>query len=192
MKSDALFEAIVSQHYKPLYRFAMSLTRSEADAWDLTQDTFSIWAEKGHQLRDLSKVKTWLFTTLHRVYLQRRRRQVRFSHFNLDDVHEELPSVAPADINRLDSSQVLSALARIDQVFQSAVALFYLEDYSYKEIALILEVPLGTVKSRILRGLLQLRKVLSDQQSAPTPWEIESSGTKAPVAWRNYPATCES
>lgn len=192
MKPVDHFEAIVSQHYKPLYRFAMSLTRSESDAWDLTQDTFTIWAEKGHQLRDLTRVKSWLFTTLHRAYLQRLRRHVRFSHFSLEDMQDELPSVAPADINQLDSSQVLSALARIDQVFQSAVALFYLEDYSYKEIAQILEVPLGTVKSRILRGLVQLRKILSDDQPAPTSWEIASTGTKGPVPWRNYTTVCES
>src|SRR2546430_2180512 len=56
------FEAIVNEHYEPLYRFAMSLTRAESDAGDLTQHTFYIWATKGHQLRDRTKVKTWLFT----------------------------------------------------------------------------------------------------------------------------------
>jgi hypothetical protein len=56
------FEQIVSQHYKPLYRFAVSLTRTEAYACDLTQQTFYIWATKGHQLRDRSKGKSWLFT----------------------------------------------------------------------------------------------------------------------------------
>jgi RNA polymerase sigma-70 factor (ECF subfamily) len=60
------FELLVSQFYEPLYRFAFSLTGTEADACDLTQQTFYIWATKGHQLRDRSKVKSWLFTTLHR------------------------------------------------------------------------------------------------------------------------------
>ena len=58
MNSTELFEAIVSDYYEPLFRFAMSLTRSESDAGDLTQQTFYIWARKGHQLRDVSKVKT--------------------------------------------------------------------------------------------------------------------------------------
>ena len=61
MNSADQFEAIVGEHYEPLFRFAMSLTRSKPEAWDLTQQTFYIWATKGHQLRDLSKVKTWLF-----------------------------------------------------------------------------------------------------------------------------------
>ena len=69
------FETIVSDHYEPLYKFALSLTRAESDARDLTQHTFYIWATKGHQLRDASKVKTWLFTTLHRAFLEARRRQ---------------------------------------------------------------------------------------------------------------------
>jgi RNA polymerase sigma-70 factor (ECF subfamily) len=49
------FEALVSQYYASLYQFAFSLTRSESDACDLTQETFYIWAAKGHQLKDLKK-----------------------------------------------------------------------------------------------------------------------------------------
>src|SRR5712671_2712561 len=67
------FEQIVAQHYEPLYRFAFSLTRAEADACDLTQQTFYLWATKGHQLRDPSKVKSWLFTILHREFLRVRK-----------------------------------------------------------------------------------------------------------------------
>src|SRR6266536_2870886 len=58
------FERVVAQYYEPLYQFAFSLTRSEAEACDLTQQTFYVWATKGHQLREVAKVKTWLFTTL--------------------------------------------------------------------------------------------------------------------------------
>ena len=64
------FETVVAGYYEPLYRFAISLTRSEADACDLAQQTFYMWATKGHQLRDPSKVKSWLFTTLHRAFLE--------------------------------------------------------------------------------------------------------------------------
>src|SRR5947208_1164233 len=154
------FEAIVNEHYEPLYRFAMSLTRAESDARDLTQHTFYIWATKGHQLRDRTKVKTWLFTTLHRAFLEARRRQTRFPHHQLEEVSEQLPAFCPELANHLDASQVLSALARVDEVYQAAVALFYLEDCSYKAIAAILEVPIGTVKSRIARGIARLRDVL--------------------------------
>jgi RNA polymerase sigma-70 factor (ECF subfamily) len=160
MKPTDQFEAIVSEHYEALFRFAMSLTRAECDAKDLTQHTFYIWATKGHQLRDISKVKTWLFTTLHRAFLVARRKQGRFSHAPLDDVATQLPALTLAFADHLDSSQALSALAKVDELFQPAVTLFYLQDCSYKDIAAILEVPVGTVKSRISRGLAQLREIL--------------------------------
>jgi RNA polymerase sigma-70 factor, ECF subfamily len=151
------FEDLVSHYYGMLYEFAFRLTRSEAEAWDLTQETFYVWATKGVQLREFSKVKTWLFTTLHRVFLQIRRRQTRFPHSELSGAEAELPAVGPAQFNGLDSAEALAALARVDEVYQVPVALFYLEDLSYKEIAERLQVPLGTVKSRIARGITQLR-----------------------------------
>src|SRR6266571_9289896 len=95
MNAADQFETIVSEHYEALYRFAMSLTRAEPDARDLTQQTFYVWATKGHQLRDPSKVKTWLFTTLHRAFLEARRRQTRFPHLELEEVSEQLPAYAP-------------------------------------------------------------------------------------------------
>jgi RNA polymerase sigma-70 factor (ECF subfamily) len=58
-------------------------------------------------------------------------------------------------------------LSQVDPQFQAAVALFYLEDYSYNEIAAILEVPLGTVKSRIARGLRQLKRMLKSEAGEP-------------------------
>src|SRR5437867_12787801 len=103
MSSAEQFEAIVCQHYEALFRFAMSLTRAESDAQDLTQQTFYIWATKGHQLRDISKVKTWLFTTLHRAFLQTRRRQMKFPHEDLEEVSEELPAHSPEFADRVDS-----------------------------------------------------------------------------------------
>src|SRR5437899_5977150 len=80
---DIDFESLVNRYYQPLYQFAFSLTHREAEAGDLTQQTFLVWATKGHQLRDPSKVKTWLFTTLHREFLKTRRRQSRFPHQEL-------------------------------------------------------------------------------------------------------------
>jgi RNA polymerase sigma-70 factor (ECF subfamily) len=161
MNSADQFEAIVSKYYDPLFRFALSLTRTESDAQDLTQNTFLVWARKGHELRDRSKIKCWLFTTLHRAFLQARRKEARFPHRDLDEVTEQLPILTPEFADHVDSAQVLAMLAGIDEIFRAAVALFYLEDYSYKEIASILEIPIGTVRSRIARGVAQLRKALS-------------------------------
>ena len=166
MADDTEFESLVARFYGPLYQFAFSLTRAEADACDLTQQAFAIWAAKGHQLRDASKVKTWLFTTLHREFLESRRRQTRFPHSDLDTAEAELPAVAPAAVSRLDIAHVLDSLARVDAVFQAPIALFYLQDHSYNEIAEILDVPLGTVKSRLARGLGQLQQLLARDLAA--------------------------
>ena len=156
------FDSLVADYYRPLYQFAFTLTRDEADACDLTQQTFSIWASKGHQLRDKSKVKTWLFTTLHREFLGSRRRQTRFPHVEVDSIAEELPVTPPPSVNQLDSGHLLAALARLDDLYQAPVALFYLQDYSYNEIAEVLEVPVGTVKSRLARGIGRLHDMLTD------------------------------
>jgi RNA polymerase sigma-70 factor, ECF subfamily len=160
MADKADFESLVERFYAPLYQFAFSLARSESDACDLTQQTFTIWATKGHQLRDITKVKTWLFTTLHRQFLESRRRLTRFPQMELEEAAAELPSVPPASGSNLDAAQALTALARVDEIFQAPVALFYLQDCSYNEIAEILGVPLGTVKSRLARGLGQLQHLL--------------------------------
>ncbi len=163
------FQHLVELHYGPLFRFALSLTHTESDAGDLVQDTFLTWAAKGHQLQDASKVKAWLFTTLHRRFLQTQRRTSRFPHLEITEAEAELPNVEPALVDRLDAEGVVGLLAQVDPQFRAPVALFYLEDYSYNEIAAVLEVPLGTVKSRIARGLTQLKALVLGAQPSPTP-----------------------
>jgi RNA polymerase sigma-70 factor (ECF subfamily) len=168
MPGELDFERVVDQHHAALYRFALSLSRNESDASDLVQDTFYLWATKGHQLLDVRMVKAWLFTTLHREFLGRRRRWVRFPHHELTEVEDELPGVAPDQSGRADWQTVVECLGRVDEIFQAPVALFYLEDCSYNQIAEILEIPLGTVKSRIARGIAQLQQLLIQRVTANT------------------------
>src|ERR1700759_3640257 len=86
------FEELVNLYYRDLYRFGLSLTGSEADAADLTQETFYIWANKGHQLQKVASVKSWLFTTLHREFLKTCRRRNRFSNESIDEQRDDLPN----------------------------------------------------------------------------------------------------
>ena len=169
MASGPEFESVVDRYYEPLYQFAFSLTHAEAEAGDLTQQTFYVWATKGHQLRDSSKVKTWLFTTLHRQFLETRRRAIRFPHHELESVDHDLPAIAPETAKSLDAAQVLRTLAQVDEIFRAPVALFYLEDCAYQQIAEILGVPMGTVKSRISRGIAQLQKLLARDIALAAP-----------------------
>ena len=150
-----------TRHYAPLYRFALSLTQTEAEALDLVQQTFYRWAAKGHQLRDASKLKTWLFTTLYREYLAARRRQNRFPQVALEVLDNEPAHASAETVERLDGQVVLSALSRLDEVFRAPLALFYLENLSYKQVADVLTVAPGTVMSRLSRGREQLRRMLA-------------------------------
>lgn len=159
-RSELDFQRLVDAHYGPLYRFAMSLTHSESGAGDLVQETFLIWATKGHTLQQASKVKSWLFTTLHRCFLETLRRSTRFPHLEITEAASELPDVEPDLVAHVDALAAVEMLGQVDPQFRAALALFYLEDYSYAEIAAILEVPLGTVKSRIARGLAQLKELV--------------------------------
>ena len=157
------FQQLVDAHHAALYRFAYSLAKNEAAACDLTQQTFYIWAMKGHALRDASKAKAWLFTTLHREFLRTRQRDQRWT--SLEDLPVSEGDVAAEEIEpwrKLDGAGVLEALAKVDEVFRAPLALFYLESFSYAEIAETLGVPAGTVMSRLSRGKSQLRALMSN------------------------------
>ncbi len=169
MRSDVDFEALVREHHPALYRFALSMTRNEDDARDIVQETFLRWAKRGHQLKDPSRAKAWLFTTLYREANARRRRLLRFPHESIEDVEHQLPDLPPFASTAADGRLVVEALARIDETYRGAVALFYLEDWSYPEIAAILEIPVGTVKSRISRGIGQLQRLLQPANPSPLP-----------------------
>lgn len=162
---DTAFEGVVDRFYQPLYRFALSLTRAESEAFDLTQQTFYLWATKGHQLRDHSKLKSWLFTTLHREFLGSRRRGNRFPHHEVSLVEHQLPVINPTVVNDLDGDTVMETLLQVEELYRAPLMLFYLQDHSYKEIAAILDVPIGTVMSRLARGKEQLRALLADRIS---------------------------
>ena len=164
------FEQLVDAHYQALYRFGMSLTKDPDRSADLVQQTFCTWAEKGHQLRDRSKAKTWLFTTLHREFLSQLRRANRFRDGELDDeALERIPAEDGVDAERqMDGQRALELLQELDETFRAPLALFYLQQHSYKEIAAVLDVPIGTVMSRISRAKeLLRRKMTAEPASAP-------------------------
>ena len=159
------FEGLVQRYYPGLYQFALSLSHSQADACDLTQQTFYVWARKGYQVRDVTKVKTWLFTTLYREFLKTQRRQQRFPHVALSEVDAALPTVPAHVVERLDWSTLVQCFAQIEERYRAPLVLFYVEDHSYAEIAAILAVPIGTVMSRLARGRQKLHALLVPTRS---------------------------
>lgn len=163
------FEQLVDQYYQALYRFGFSLAKSPDRAADLVQQTYVIWAQKGHQLKDRSKAKTWLFTTLYREHLGSARKSQRHPELEISEVEYELPVDEDESGRQLDAQRAVMLLGELDETFRAPLTLFYLQQHSYKEIAAILDVPMGTVMSRISRGKEQLRKKMSTEPaSAPT------------------------
>ena len=155
------FEEIVDRYYPMLYRFALSLARNEPDACDLTQQTFAVWAKKGHLLRDAVKVKSWLFTTLYREFISNRRHETRWPKREISEVEDELPGAAPVAPDPIAAGEVMKALQGLYETFRSPLTLFYLQEHSYEEIAQILEIPIGTVMSRLSRGKQKLQQALA-------------------------------
>lgn len=152
------FEELVDAHYQPLYRFGYSLAKTPERASDLVQQTFVKWAEKGHQLKDRSKAKTWLFTTLYREHLSQTRRSTKFPERDLEEAEFQLPANQADADRQLDAKRAVGLLTELDETFRAPLTLFFLQEQSYKEIAATLSIPIGTVMSRISRGKKQLRE----------------------------------
>jgi RNA polymerase sigma-70 factor (ECF subfamily) len=150
----------VDQFYQILYKFGFHLAGSESDAEDLTQETYHILFTKSGAIRDGGKVKSWLFTTLYRLFLRRCRRRTRFPETTFEMTEAELPVTEPGHADNLDGASVVAALQELEEKFRSPLVMFYLEEFSYKEISAILKLPLGTIMSRLSRGKELLRKQL--------------------------------
>ena len=178
MQEEA-FPQLVETYYAVLYRFALSLAKNPSDASDLTQQTFFVWATKGHNLRDESKAKSWLFTTLYREFLRVRRRGNRMVAIDdLAPADQEIPDVETDHVSKMDSALVMEALQEVDDAFREPLTLFYLQDLSYLEIAEILTIPIGTVMSRLSRGKPQLRTLLAQKVKGGRVIEFPQQGVR--------------
>ena len=156
------FEQIVHDYYGDVFRFALSLVGTQSDAIDLTQQAFLRYASKGHQLRDQTKVKNWLFRGLKNEFIDQKRRSKRFQHVNLDAVPiSSLPLASNSRFSTIDTGSALRALQSLDKKYRIPLTLFYLEGMSYRDIAGLMDIPEGTVMSRLSRGKERLRCAFS-------------------------------
>jgi RNA polymerase sigma-70 factor (ECF subfamily) len=149
----------VDAHYESLYRYAYRLSGSAADAEDLTQEAFCKAQLNLSQLRDVARAKPWLFSILRNAYLHRLRddRQRRFVSLDrIGDVAEPMPEPLPP----VDPEQLQAALNDLPEAFRTPLILFYFEEFSYRDIAEQMELPLGTVMSRLARAKAYLRERL--------------------------------
>ncbi|HWX20413.1 MAG TPA: RNA polymerase sigma factor [Candidatus Binatia bacterium] len=155
------YEQAVSSFYESLYGFAYSLTGNENDACELTQETFARLLTKGGQVRDHTRLKSWLFTALYRVFLGWKNREARLPHLEISTVEHELPFVTAEMADTLENDTVREALLGINERYRVPLILYYLEEHSYTEIAEILDIPIGTVMSRLSRAKALMRESLA-------------------------------
>ena len=156
--------SIVDSLYSSLYQYAVGLAKSESDALDLVQQTFLTFGQRLDQIRDFSKIKSWLFTTLRRHFLLKIRRYKKYPEVQfLPDAHD-FQIEDPKIWRSLDARSVREALLQVDEKYRVALELFYLRDLSYREIVDALGIPIGTVMSRLSRGKVQLKSILSPRR----------------------------
>ena len=104
------YEQAVALHHEDLHRFALSLARNPEEARDLTEESYCRLLSKSAQLRDRTKVKSWLFTTLYRVFLGWKRHEKRFPHFEFSAAESQLPALTADAVDRMDGAVVMAAL----------------------------------------------------------------------------------
>ena len=171
------FAELVSRYQDRVFNTCYRMCHNDADARDLTQSAFLKALEALPRFEQRSNFYTWLFRIAVNLTLSHRRSSARRPHLSLDrtddDGHAPLtPAAVDADsdvsgpVERRELEQrVAWALQQLDDEFRAAVVLKDIEDMDYASIAEILEVPVGTVKSRIHRGRLALRELLRDERT---------------------------
>ena len=161
--------ALVADYHQVLYRYAYRLTGCASDAEDLTQQTFLVAQQKLSQLRQAESARAWLFTILRNCYLKGFRRQLPTSATTLDFCVDDIAE--PIVEDEIDREQLQAALDTLPDDFKLVLMLFYFEERPYQEIATLLEIPLGTVMSRLSRAKAHLRKALT---ARATPVDVAS------------------
>jgi RNA polymerase sigma-70 factor (ECF subfamily) len=160
-RSDKAFEAEILPQLRPLFGMAYRLTGNAHDAEDLVQETMLRAHRSFDRYRPGTNARAWLFTILHRLRTDALRRRGRRPE--TVELVDDGPPVAPVHEAALASGheEITRALQGLPEGFRSAVVLRDVEEYSYAEIAKMLDIPVGTVMSRIHRGRALLRQALS-------------------------------
>jgi RNA polymerase sigma-70 factor (ECF subfamily) len=167
----AAFEAEAMPHADRLFRLAMWLERNRAEAEDLVQETLMQALQSFHRYKAGTNCRAWLVTILHHVRSNRRRASGRLTLVaDVDDrIVSTVPSVPPIP-EHLTDDDVLAALRAIPEPYQHVIVLCDVEELTYKEIAEALDIPMGTVMSRLHRGrtLLRAQFAQGEQQRGRT------------------------
>lgn len=157
--------SLVTAHHGELYRYAYRLSGQVADAEDLTQQTFLVAHSKLDQVRSAEACRGWLFTILRNCFLKSVRGAVLTPASKFDLQLDSIPDEVPDEL-AIDPERLQRGLDELPAEFRLVLTMFYFEEFSYREIAEQLELPLGTVMSRLSRAKSHLRARLLNQELA--------------------------
>ncbi len=161
-----LFRELAYPHIRFLYNVALKYMRTPYDAEDLVQETMYAAFRNFHQLREKSKCRSWLFAIMRSNFLKEKRQAVRRPQLGTDDSYISfLEGVSKTNLagdleNKLESEHVQEIIERLPEKYKTPLVLFFLEDMSYQEIAEFLDIPIGTVMSRLSRAKQSMKKEL--------------------------------
>jgi RNA polymerase sigma-70 factor, ECF subfamily len=167
---------LVAEHYQAVYRYAYRLCGLTADAEDLTQQAFLVAQRKLPQLREDANARSWLFAVLRNCFLKDRQRRRPMPVVNLPLNVDSIPAETPKEED-IDRQQLQAALDQLSDNFRLVLVMFYFEDLSYREIADELDLPIGTVMSRLARAKAFLRSKLFEP-ALPEPRRPHASTTQ--------------
>lgn len=155
--------ALVEPLIPSLRRYARSLLRDQSAADDLVQDCLERVISRWHQRRADGDARTWVFTILHNLAINRLKQKARRGvHVTVEDADEAAFATAPVQEDRLHHRAVVEALSSLPEDQRSVLLLVSVEDLSYAEAASVLDIPLGTVMSRLSRARHRLAQMIEE------------------------------
>ncbi len=166
-----IFEAIVSRYKNPLFNFVFRFLGDRDATADVVQETFIKVYRNKDSYKTFAKFSTWIYTiagNLAKTELQRRKRknQISINSWGEDEETMDLPDGGPLPDRLVDSGiknkMIQEALLKLPEVYREMVILRDIQEMSYEEIAEVMDISIGTVKSRINRGRAQLQELLRD------------------------------
>ena len=187
------YEDLILRYQQPVYGLVCRLLGGSAEASDITQEVFLKVFRNISSFRERSSLRTWIYRIAvneaynHRRWFSRHRRGE--TDVCCDSHGPTVPGPNPFDLAAGGETRTLveRALARLNPNFRAVVVLRDIEDLSYEEIAAILRISLGTVKSRILRGRESLRSILSADLERPAVSRAPSAEPASAYAWAPHP-----
>jgi len=170
-----------------LRRYARALTRDLVEADDLVQDCLTRALGKLHLWQQGTDLRAWLFTILHNQYINHVRRTAREGAAIGLSEREPLLARAPQQGSRLELRDLERAIAKLPSTQRSVILLVGLEGMSYGEVAAVLDVPVGTIRSRVSRGREALRRLTGVAQSQDEDTAIARPNFRSPPTRRLGP-----